>query len=156
MSCHGLSDGFPNAAQQAILGHLRSGAMTSPGLAIKAAGSPDAQAGAFAYGIDGRCYSKAAQATLSLSGLGTIAAGGRRTAFLTVTAGGVVGLIAVSPDANGVTTLPEPAKDACLWGAVTVANGSSAAYVAGTTALDAAGLTVSWLGLSGVVPGEAL
>ena len=102
----GMEDGFPDAGQQAVLEHLRCGAASAPGLAIKAAGT--------------------------------------------------VTLVAVSPDTEGVTRIPEPAAGTCLFGAVTVANGSAAAFTAGTTVLDAAGLAVTYSGLSGVVPGEAL
>ena len=152
----GMEDGFPDAGQQAVLEHLRCGAASAPGLAIKAAGSADAQAAAFSYRLGGKIHSKAAMGTLSLAGLGVVAAGAAKTAFLAINAAGTVTLVAASPDTEGVTRIPEPAAGTCLFGAVTVANGSAAAFTAGTTALDAAGLAVTYSGLSGVVPGDAL
>lgn len=156
MSVRGILDGFPQAEQEAVLQYLRSGAATAPGLAIKAAGNADAKADAFSFRLGGKCFSKAATATLSLAGLGVIAAGSAKTAFLVIDAAGAVTLVAVAPDGDGVTRVPEPAAGTCLFGAVKVANGSGAAFTAGTTALDAAGLTVTYYGLSGAVPGEAL
>jgi len=152
----GMEDGFPDAGQQTVLDYLRSGATSAPGLAIKAAGNADAQAAAFSYRLSGKIYAKAAIAALSLAGLGVVPAGAARTAFLAINAAGTVAVVVASPDADGVTRIPEPAAGACLFGAVKVSNGSASAFTAGATALDAAGLTVTYSGLSGVVPGEAL
>uniref|UniRef100_I2Q1E1 Uncharacterized protein n=1 Tax=Desulfovibrio sp. U5L TaxID=596152 RepID=I2Q1E1_9BACT len=156
MSVRGIIDGFPMSEQVGVLQYLRSGAASAPGLAIKAAGNADAKTDAFSFRLGGKVYSKAALATLSLAGLGVVAAGGKKTAFLAIDATGTVTLVAVAPDGDGVTTVPEPTAGTCLFGAVTVANGSAAAFTAGTTLLDAAGLTVTYTGLSGIVPGEAL
>lgn len=156
MGLQGFFKAFPSAAAAGVLEALRDGAKSDPGLAIKAAGSADAKTAAFAYGLGGKIYSKAAMATLSLAALGAIAAGTTKTAFLTITADGTVGVVVVSPDDDGVTTIPLPGDGRCLFGAVTVANGSGASFTAGTTVLDAAGLTVTYSALSGSVPGEAL
>jgi len=153
---HGMIDGFPRADQVVVLGYLRSGAMTAPGLGIKAAGSADALAAAFSYAINGKLGSKAAQATLSLAGLGTVAAGATKTAFLTITTNGTVSVVGVTADGDGETEIPEPDDGACLWGAVTVANASTSEFVAGTTALDATNITVTYASLFGAVPGDTL
>jgi len=150
----GLYDGFPEAEQAGALQYLRSGATTTPGLAIKAAGSPDVQAAAFSYCLGGKLYAKAAQATLSLAALGTVSAGATKTAFLGIDKGGAVTVVGVAA-VNGVTTVPEPADGVCWFGAIMVTT-TTAACVAGTTALDAAGLTVTYIGLSGIVPGDIL
>lgn len=156
MSLEGMFRGFASMAETAVLEFLRAGAVSAPGLAIKAAGNADASSGAFSYRMGGRVYSKAAIATLSLAALGTVASGAKKTAFLSINAAGTVAITVVSADSYGLTAVPEPAADTCFWGAITVANGSASAFVAGTTALDAAGLTVTYTGLSGVVPGESL
>lgn len=153
---YGMTDGFPVAGQQEALEYLRSGGASNPGLAIKAGGSADAKADAFSYRIGGKIYGKAAIATQSLAGLGTVAAGATKTAFLAIDAAGTVSLLTASPESDGATRIPEPVAGTCLFGAVRVSNASASAFVAGTTALDAAGLTVTYFGLSGAVPGEAL
>ncbi|BAH75995.1 hypothetical protein [Solidesulfovibrio magneticus] len=156
MSLQGFFKGFPSEAAAAVLEASRDGAASDPGLSIKAAGSADAMTSGFSFRLGGRIYSKAAIATLSLAALGAVAAGGSRTAFITIKADGTVAVAVVSPDSHGVVRIPKPAAGSCLLGAVTVANGSGATFTAGVTALDAAGLTVTYVGLSGCVPGEAL
>lgn len=156
MALQGLFKGFPSEGAAAVLEAMRSGATTDPGLAIKAAGSADAKTAEFSFRLGGRVYSKALIATLSLAALGAVAVGATKAVFFSVTADGTVGVTVVSPNVDGDVLVPEPAAGACLFGAVTVSNGSGSAFVAGTTALDAAGLTVGYIGLSGATPGEAL
>ena len=156
MSLQGFFKGFPSEAAAAVLEASRDGAASNPGLAIKAAGSPDAKTEGFSFKLGGRIFSKASIATLSLATLGAVVAGASKTAFLTITADGTVGAVVVSPNSDGVTVIPKPAAGCCLFGAVTVANHSGSVFTAGTTALDAVGLTVTYIGLSGCVPGEVL
>jgi len=151
-----LIDGFPNAEQVATLEYLRNGPVDSPGLAISAASSPAPKAGAFSYRIAGRIYAKAAQATIALTTGGSVAAGGQGAYFLSLDAAGDLAVTLVTADSDGDITVPTPAAGYAAFGAVKVANGSGAAFVAGTTALDAAGITATYVNLAGIVPGETL
>jgi len=152
----GLFDGFPNAEQVAALAFLRNGPVDSPGLAISAASSPAPKAGAFSYRIDGKIYAKAAQATIALTTGGSVAAGATGAYFLSLDAAGDLAVTLATADSNGAIAVPTPAAGYAFFGAVKVANGSGAAFTAGTTALDATGITATYFNLAGIVPGETL
>jgi len=155
MSARGLCDGFPVAGQMAVLEHMRSGAVTTPGLAIAAAGNAAAKASAFSYRIDGKIHDKTAQATIALTNLGSLGTKSSGAAFLSINANGDVAVEAVTTDEAGAIRVPEPEAGYCLFGAVQVAT-SNATFTGGTTALDASGITTTYHNLSGMIPGEPL
>jgi hypothetical protein len=151
-----FTDAFPNEQQAALLGFMRDGPIGPPGLAIAAGASPAVKASAFDYRINGRIFGKAAQAAVSLANLGVVAAGKSSAAFLAIDAAGNVTVSAVAPDEGNDIVVPDPGSGACLFGAVNVSNGGATAFTGGTTALDAADITVIYHNLSGVIPGESL
>jgi hypothetical protein len=154
-----------NPAQEALLHLLANRSLTSGGLAMHASNKENVKtANAVTYIINGIFYSKSAQTEIDISGLtfldkdgnaDTVSAqaiGYDRIYLLALDASGNVRVSQGADVATGKTAHWPPCPPQLTpFGAVKVANGSSAAFTFGTTTLDTSGLTVTYTNLS-VVP----
>jgi len=141
------------------LNFLRTCCLAKGGLAIKAASSPDAKtASTVTYAIAGRLYSKAAMATVPMAAAGSLPAGQSVAVGVFLDAAGTVSVKAGSPAPKAAECVFPDFDHAalCPVGAVLVTNASASAMAFGTTALDAAGVTATYLDILGAVPGQAI
>ena len=144
-----------NLAQ--VLSALLSRTFNAGGFAIKTASSADAKtANTIEFTVNGVHKTKAAVATVSLSSVAasTCATGASRLYVIFLDASGNV---TVQASDAGTTTMPAYSMATlCPVAAVKVVNASGSTFTPGTTALDTASITFTFMDLSGVFPGQTL
>lgn len=131
--------------------------MAAAALAINGAGNAAAKAtNALVYKVDGTLYTATAAKTFTLSG--TIATGNTGTYGLYIDTAGTTSVVVGSTVSGGASTQSFPianlAQDIpgkCLVGWLVVRNNTGSVFTGGTTALDTASLTVSYVDNYGVI-----
>jgi hypothetical protein len=148
------SNYYPNAfdtIQRALANEL----LNSPGLAIKAGASPTVKAanGYFAY-FEGTTVFKAASDMPALSG--TIANTNKGLVVFTLKSDGTLTARKGGYDVASYAALvwPTVPDGEIPLGAVIIENGTGSTFTGGTTALDTASLTVTYISMFGpILPG---
>lgn len=130
------------------------------GLAINAGGATFAKASNAFVAIAGgvMLYKPAATAMPAL--VGTIAAGQVAIWPFYIDSTGTITTGAKTADAAttaaAILLLPTPAAGLTMLGFIVVSNGSGAGFIGGTTALDAASITVGYIDVEGSAPSNSL
>jgi len=131
--------------------------LSKAGLAIHGVNSENVlTANDFEYGIAGVAYSYAAQAEIDISALTftptELATANQRIFLLYVTSAGVLDILEGDDHATAAVVPPTPAGRVAL-GYIKVVNASGAGFTLGTTGLDAAGITDTYVDLIGNAAG---
>lgn len=147
-----------------VLTYLQNRALSSAALAIKITASAIAKnTAALVYAVAGKAYTLAANTDIALTDVAakTIVAGNARVFFLFINAAGAVTVTASNSVAAAsiasVSVLPDYDESTLVpFGAIKVNNGTAGTFTPGTTALDTALLTVTYVNLSAPLPGQAI
>lgn len=113
------------------------------------------------YAINGIAYHKADAAEFSFTAAATQAAGTSCLYLVQIDAAGTVSSVKGEEVATSGETVPSsglqcpmPSQDNCPLGYVRIDTSSSVTFTAGTTALDAAGITDTYVDFIGGLPGR--